>query len=93
MINSLAVFDSTDLIMFLFKSLNKNISIDLRKESKCKLDADFDAVISYEREKRECFIKHSRCMASLDSCCPDGGDCQCLSVPALSSNTPLCIPS
>lgn len=53
MINSLAVFDSTDLIMFLFKSLNKNISIDLRKESKCKLDADFDAVISYEREKKE----------------------------------------
>lgn len=51
MINNLADFDFTDLIMFLFKSLNENISINLRKESKCKLDADFDAVISHERKK------------------------------------------
>lgn len=55
MINNLAGFDFKDLIMFLFKSLNENTSIDLRKESKGKLDADFNAVISYEREKKRMF--------------------------------------
>lgn len=38
---------------------------------------------------RDCFIKHSRCMASLGSCYPCAGDCHCLSVLALSYKT-LC---
>jgi len=43
--NNLDAFSFKDLILFLFKSSNKNISVDLRKGSKCQLDTDFDAVI------------------------------------------------
>lgn len=34
-----------DLILFLFKLLNKNISTELRKGAQYQLNVDFDAVV------------------------------------------------
>lgn len=79
--NNLDAFSFKDLILFLSKSLSKNIPIDLGKG--CSAISETQTLTQFWHNKLliaeggKCFIKHSRCMASLGS--SDAGDCPCWS--------------